>query len=310
MRVDVSRPDRRGGLLLLGAVAVLAVLAAACAPSPPMVRAGARGPAKYVSLGDSWVSGPLISAPVGTPIECGRAGTNWPSLLAEQLDVGTFVDVSCGGASTKHFFEPWTAPFTGQAPPQLDALSPDTDLVTVGIGGNDVGFPNFALRCVNLVPFRLGPPPFGTPCREVLTADGHDRMTDKIDATEPKVVAALQAVRERAPRASVYLVGYPVALPEDGVGCFPAVPLLDEDVVYLRDRFKDMNAMLARAAAQVGVHFVDTYTSSIGHDVCRPAGENWVNGVGMDPPGIPMHPNSLSHRNTAAVVAAAVRAGG
>jgi lysophospholipase L1-like esterase len=299
----VSRPK-----LVLVLIAV-GLVAAACAAPPGISRAGATGPVRYVSLGDSWVAGPLIAAPVGWPLDCGRAAVNWPSLVARELDAAQFVDVSCGGASTKHLTGPHRL-VLGENPPQLDALTEDTDLVTLGIGGNDAGFPSFALRCVNLLPFELGPPPFGRPCVEDLTAGGVDRMSERIEETRPKVEAVLAEITRRAPAAEVFLVGYPVALPDSGRGCFPQVPLLDPDVRYLRDRFVQMNAMLATAAATAGVHYVDTYTPSIDHDVCRPVGQAWVNGVGMDPAGIPMHPNIVGHAGLAEVVAAAVRTGG
>jgi len=135
-------------------------------------------------------------------------------------------------------------------------------------------------------------------------------MAERIDDARPKVLRALRQLRRLAPRAQVFLVGYPVALPDDGVACYPQLPILQPDVTYLRDRFRQMNEMLAGAAATVGVHFVDTYSSSIGHDLCQPPGEAWVNGIAMDPNGIPAHPNGLSHRNTARVVADAVRAAG
>lgn len=300
-------PTARSARVAVLLLAVAAV-AAACAPPPQISRNGATGPRRYVSLGDSWVSGPLIAEPVGNPIDCGRAAVNWPSHVARALDVAEFVDVSCGGASTKHLHEEQRAPLGGRAAPQLDALDEETTLVTVGIGGNDSGFPSYALRCVNLLPFELGPPPFGRPCAKELTAGGVDRMAEEIEDSRPDVEEALTAVVRRAPNAEVFVVGYPAALPDDGRGCFPQVPLLDVDVRYLRDRFVDMNRMLAESAAKVGVHFVDTYTASIGHDICRPAGSAWVNGAGMHPAGIPMHPNVVGHAGTGQVVASAIRA--
>lgn len=304
------RPGRRRRRTVAVLVALVgALLAAACTPAPS-VRAGAKGPARYVSLGDSWVAGPLITSPVGSPIDCGRSSENWPSLLAVELDVRQFVDVSCGGAKTDHLWEPQSTPLGGVAAPQLDAVTRDTTLITIGIGGNDVGFASTAIKCVNLITIPLGPPPFGRPCVERLTRGGVDRMAREIAETRPKVEKAIRHLRRRAPQAQIFLVGYPVALPHDGVACFPHLPILQPDVTYLRDKFLEMNAMLAKAAERTGVHFVDTYTPSIGHDACKAAGDAWVNSVGMDPNGIPAHPNGIGHRGIAAVVADAIRSVG
>src|SRR5918992_6012306 len=56
--------------------------------------------ARYVALGDSFTSGPLIPVQYGTPLGCLRSTNNYPALLARRLNPGTFVDVSCGGADT------------------------------------------------------------------------------------------------------------------------------------------------------------------------------------------------------------------
>jgi hypothetical protein len=301
-------PSVRRCAVLCGAL--LAVLTACLPPPPPAAQATATGP-RYVSLGDSWVSGPLVPDMVGTPIDCARSSRNAASLVAAELGIERFVDASCGGAKIEHLTEPQKPALRGLlgvAPPQLDALTRDTTLVTIGIAGNDVKFPGTAIECANLVPVPLGPPPFGRPCREELTAGGRDVLAERIDEQRPRVRRALREVRRRAPRAQVLVIGYPTALPQEGPGCWPRVPLLEPDVEYLRERFEDMNEMLRAAARASGATFVDTYTSSVGHDVCQPPGTAWVNGLTFDPPAAPMHPNELSFRHTAALIVDAVRA--
>src|SRR5690606_41325539 len=91
----------------------------------------------YVSLVHSYPSGPLIPVPHLTPpLGCVRSMLTYPALLAVKARAGSFVDVSCGGAETSHMTAPQHTPL-GTNAPQLDALRPDTDLVTLGIGGND-----------------------------------------------------------------------------------------------------------------------------------------------------------------------------
>ncbi len=304
---------RRGGaagVVALGVV--MTVVASSCAvlgplaagPSRPVRADGVR----YVALGDSYTSGPLLPEMSGDPIDCGRSSVNYPSLVARALEVDTFVDASCGSAKTTHMTEVQDAALGSEAPPQFDALTPDTDVVTVGIGGNDVGFSGSVLGCVNLLPIPVGDAPWGRPCINKRIVDGVDEMSVKIAQTRPKIDAVLRGIRERAPDAAVFLVGYPVTLPTTGDGCWPTVPLLGVDVHYLREKYLEMNRMLADAArAADGVTYVDVYASSIGHDVCQGYGVAWINTINIDPAGLPLHPNYLSHRNTAADVTAAIR---
>ncbi len=297
-------------MLAVALVSLVAVVGAvACAPSVSGPREGATGPFRYVSLGDSYVSGPLLPEPYGEPIDCGRSRTNWPAQVARAIDAREFVDVSCGSAKSIDMTEVQRAPLGSKTPPQFDALTADTDLVTIGIGGNDVGFDGIAKGCINLLPFPLGDAPWGRPCIGKHVFGDWDKTSWKIEQTRPKVAAVLAGIRERAPAARVVLVGYPVAFPDSGVGCWPQVPILDVDVRYLRDKYREMNRMLADVAVEQGAEFVDAYTPSIGHDICQPYPNAWVNTINIDPPGLPLHPNIYSHNSTAGAVVEVLRGG-
>lgn len=309
MDPERSAASGRRVATLVGLVASLAVVGAvACTPSVSGPRADATGPFRYVSLGDSYVSGPLLPEPYGDPIDCGRSRTNWPAQVARAIDAREFVDASCGSAKSIHMTEVQDAPLGSKTPPQFDALNAETDLVTVGIGGNDVGFDGIAKGCINLLPFPLGDAPWGRPCIQKHVFGSWDKTSWKIEQARPKVEGVLQGIQERAPSARVILVGYPVAFPDSGVGCWPQVPILDVDVRYLRDKYREMNRMLADVATAQGVEFVDAYTPSIGHDICQPYPNAWVNTINIDPPGLPLHPNIYSHNRTAQAVVEAIRA--
>jgi lysophospholipase L1-like esterase len=120
------------------------------------------------------------------------------------------------------------------------------------------------------------------------------------------VAAVLAAIRERAPGARILLVGYPVILPAAGPGCWPVMPIAVGDVAWLRNVEGRLNAMLADLAAAAGVTFVDTYASSVGHDVCRLPGRKWVEGFVPTAPASAIHPNALGMANTADQVLAAL----
>jgi lysophospholipase L1-like esterase len=277
--------------LSFGAVAVLA-------PALPSSAVTPGGP--YVALGDSYASGPAIPAQVD-PI-CLRSNQNYASLVAAALGVTSFRDVSCSGASTNDMAQSQHPNLLASVAPQLDALSPGTRLVTVSIGGNDIGFADVALTCG-----LLGILPFGAPCTEHYTQGGTDALAAAIAATAPKVGAVLQAIHARSPQATVLVVGYldilPLALP----GCWPLLPIAPGDLPYLQGVEAGLNRMLAAQASLNGARFVDTFTPSIGHDACEPIGAKWVEGFLPTSLAYPVHPNALGMLADAAAVLTALQ---
>ncbi|MEU6815433.1 SGNH/GDSL hydrolase family protein [Streptomyces sp. NPDC046860] len=265
--------------------AVLGALLGGCALVAGSVVPAAAQPAghgtDYVALGDSYTSGPSI--PDQVDANCARSNRNYPSLVAAGRRTGTFEDVSCSGATTA---EMWRA--QGTNAPQLDALDRGTDLVTVQIGGNDVGFGSIIATCA-----RLGATdPGGNPCERSYRAAGYDELTAAVARTAPKVDRVLRAVRARAPHARVLLVGYPDLLPDDGTGCFPDVPFARGDFPYLRDTGKRLNLMLRLVAAFDRAEYVDTYRPTVGHDMCKAPADRWIEPLRPASPAAPAHPNA------------------
>jgi hypothetical protein len=259
---------------------------------------------KYVALGDSYTSGPLVLPHDTTwvPQGCGQSMFNYPHLAAPAISATSFTDVSCGSATIDDLYQPQDGlPDGGVNAPQLDAVGPDTDVVTLGIGGNDGGFVGLALDCV-----RFAGPPFEQPCTPEYTAGGRDRMSEKIAEVGPELGQAIHDIEAKAPDARVFIVSYPTALPDNAVACWPYLPILQADMPYLVAKFKEMNAMLAEQAAANGATYVDIYTPSIGHDACQVPAIAWVNGMVLVPPSYPAHPNQLGLAHSATVVAAAI----
>ena len=277
---------------LLAAATIVLTSQGAAEAAPPTGR--------YVALGDSYTSGPLI--PTQVDLNCVRSNRNYPALTAAAIGSSTFVDVSCGGATTGDILNPGTGTLGAAVPAQLDAVTAATALVTVGIGGNDIGFSDIITTCAE----DSVDSPFGTPCKNRYTAGGTDQLQARIAATAPKVAAVLQAVRAKAPNARVAVVGYPAILPDSGYGCWPVVPIAYGDVPYLRGVEKSLNAMLASTASANGARFVDTYTPSIGHDACKSSGTRWVEGLVPANSAAPFHPNAAGERGMATAVTAGV----
>lgn len=116
----------------------------------------------------------------------------------------------------------------------------------------------------------------------------------------------LAAIAARAPRARVVVVGYPDMFPQSG-GCWPAVPITNGDVAYLRGIEVKANAMLAAAAKAAGATFVNTYTPTIGHDFCQPESVRDVEGLLPGSLALPFHPNARGQQAMATAVLAAIK---
>jgi lysophospholipase L1-like esterase len=254
---------------------------------------------RYVALGDSYASGPLIPDQSLNPVGCVRSNHNYASDLTRSLGIPTLVDVTCGGATTVDMTAAQSVPL-GSNPPQFDALTQDTDLVTVTIGGNDLGFTSVLETCAELSLTN----PFGHPCRDHYTAGGTDQLAAEVAATAPKVAAVLTGIRQRAPKATVVVVGYLRILPPS-VGCWPVVPISVGDVPYLDNVEHELNAMLGTQASAAGDVFVNPGITT-GHDVCRSEATKWVEGIVPTAPAFPVHPNAAGMTEVAGLLRAAL----
>jgi lysophospholipase L1-like esterase len=272
------------------AACLFAVAAVVGGLLPAATAQAAAAPLRYVALGDSYsaASGVLPPDPVA-PLACLRSTRNYPHVIAAATGA-RLTDVTCGAAETSHF---GAAQYPGVAP-QLDALGPDTELVTMTIGGNDSGvFINSILECGVAGASTLGR---GSPCRDRYGSSFEDTVRT---TTYPALVDALQAVRDRAPHARVAILGYPWILPATG-GCFDRMPVAEGDVPYLRSLQATLNDAVRRAAEQTGAVYVDLDRVSEGHDACRPIDVRWVEPVLQGTNAVIVHPNALGEARMAA----------
>jgi hypothetical protein len=300
----------RPGKPLIAALALAVPFVAVPLAAAPNATAAPAGGSydEYVALGDSWSADVVIADANGTPdttyapVGCGQSHTNYPKLLAAELAITNFRDATCGGAETDDFYAPQSVEPGGTNPAQFDRLTPTTNLVTVGIGGNDAGIAGAAMDCFGLFPDDQTVPPGAAPeqvptggCKDKYAPEGgEDQLAQQILEAEPKVVAALQAIHRLSPDARVLIIDYFAAVPEHA--CYPAVPISEEDMAYLHATMLRLNAMVQRAAAAGGAEFVDSYTPTIGHDICQAPNVRYaeVYGPSVNGPavGVPAHPNS------------------
>jgi lysophospholipase L1-like esterase len=280
-----------GSTMIIGAAAALAGLGVSPAAAKP-----APSPQVYVALGDSFSAGPFI-LPQTDLLTCARSARNYPGLLAGDLAYAAVRDVTCSSATTAHFStsQAPNVPGAPPAPPQYDALSADTTLVTVGIGGNDIGLVGLAEGCINLLPA-----PLGVSCKQ---ANG-TAYEQKIDAFAPTYGTVIDQIRSRAPQAKIVMVGYPSALPAGG--CYPLVPVWAQDADYIQSLIDRLNARMKEQARLHRATYVDTRTSSIGHDACQLPGVKWIEGLVPTSDASPLHPNALGMQNDERQVLAAL----
>ncbi len=280
---------------------LLAATAAVAASLVIAVPADAAAPTgRYVALGDSYTSGPLIPSQVD--LNCTRSNHNYPSLVTASIHSSSFTDVSCGGATTSDILSAGTGELGQAVPAQISAVTAATALVSVGIGGNDIGFSGIIETCAE----DSLSSPLGSPCEKEYTAGGTDQLLARVNAAAPRVAAVLRAIHAAAPDARVLVVGYTAILPDSGLGCWPVVPIAYGDVPYLRGIEKSLNSMLASTAAGNGATYVDVYTPSIGHDSCKGSGTRWTEGLIPGTAAAPFHPNAAGEQGMANAVLAAL----
>jgi lysophospholipase L1-like esterase len=278
------------------ASAVLAAdSATASAPNLPALS----GP--IVALGDSYTAGALLPTDLrARPLGCLRSIRAYPVRVAAALGA-SLTDVACSSAGVADMTSAQRTDL-GTNPPQLDALAPDDSVVMLTLSGDDIGFENVLNECMEL----SFTDPWGSPCRAHYTSGGTDRLAALVKSEGPRMTAVLSAIAARAPQARIVVVGYPDMFPLSG-GCWPAVPITDGDIGYLRGIELQLNAMLAADAKAAGATFVNTYTPTIGHDFCQPETIRDVEGLLPGSLALPFHPNARGQAAIAAAVLAALR---
>lgn len=261
-----------------------AMLALALCPAAAQDKPGPLAGGRYVSMGSSFAAGSGFGAiKPDTPARCGRAVDNYATLLAEKLRM-LLVDVSCGGATTANVLGPWN-----ELPPQLDAVTPDTALVTITVGGNDIGYVGYLIAesCKVRGPILLGAA--GTTCPEV-PVPGDEAYF----ALENNLKAIGDEVHRRAPRARLVFVQYLAMVPS--FACDEA-PLSPEAARNARAIATRLAQVTARAASQSRAMLVDL-TQPVRKRLPCGGPTAWVAGwpAGYKPGDtFPWHPTRVGH---------------
>ena len=279
-------------LLALTACSASPGSGSATPPSPPASSPSADPSQvqRYVALGDSYTAAPLVPV-TDVANGCFRSSNNYPALVARALDT-TVADVSCGGATTRAF----TRAQHADVPPQLDAVKPDTQLVTVGIGGNDGGvFGTLTYQCPTL----RSRDPQGAPCEAAMRQGRQDRLLRALRQTQASVTRVLRQVKQRAPQARVLVVGYPQLV--DASHRCTKLPLATGDYAYGERVNKALTQAVKAAAEATRSEYVDVWAASQGHDIC--SSDPWINGAVNDQQrAARYHPFAVEQQAVAALV--------
>jgi lysophospholipase L1-like esterase len=244
---------------------------------------------RYVALGSSMAAGPGIRPAVdGAPRAAGRSVRNYPHLLADALHLD-LVDVTFSGATTAHLL---TERQHGEAP-QVEVLDGSETLVTITIGGNDVGYVPLLMaamlpRVTRLVP-AIG---------ALLDRSQRQQALNEVEAALRAVGAT---VRDRAPRARVLFVDYLTLMPPAGA----RAGRLPEHVVDLaRHVAQELERHTAAAAGATGCEIVRAGQASRGHHPW--SAQPWTVGPGLPLPWRPwpFHPNAAGMAAVAELVTA------
>lgn len=270
---------------LTAALGALVFALSGCA-HVPQVPSGAR----YVALGSSYAAGTGIGGiKPDTPQRCARSPLNYATLLASRLDL-MLDDQTCGGATTANILGPW-----GELPAQIDAVNAQTRLVTVTIGGNDVGYVMnlFAASCRAEDGFTLEGVKRPCPSLRPPTASDYARL-------ETGLRQIAQEVARRAPQARLIFVQYVSLVPSTPCA---ALSLSPEGAVVTREIGQKLAEVTARAAKAEGAEVLSVNVLSYGHTPCD--AQPWS--VGPQPLGAaantPWHPNAAGHAAIAASLA-------
>ncbi|RNL83450.1 SGNH/GDSL hydrolase family protein [Halostreptopolyspora alba] len=228
----------------------------------------------YVALGDSYSSGDGAGdyAPGTDENGCWRSANAYPELIADDTDfAGELGFFACSGQRGHAMLDSLDS-----ADSQIGRITEHTSLVTIGIGGNDLGFTSVLRTCMMRVPLLDSGNCVGQ-------ESDIDKRMDKFDDTVDEV---LTEIRDRAPDARVLVLGYPRLFPAEPESMY--YTLTANDQRWLNEVGQRLNQQLEDAVTEVdedivdgdntgSVEFVDTFNALDGHEVS--ADEAWVNGV-------------------------------
>ncbi len=246
MRISAPRPVRsRPGWLALIAASTLALpLVLATAASASSVN--------YVALGDSYSSGVGAGSYLSSSGSCDRSTNAYSQLWANANAPASYVSVACSGATTATVISS-----------QLSALSGSTTLVSITVGGNDIGFSSVMETCVL----------DGSDCVSAV----HNAESEAENQLPGELNAVLAGIRADAPHARVVVLDYPELYDlSRSAGC---IGLSTSNRTALNQGAQILDSEIQAAAGRYGDVFADVQNQFAGHEICDSS--SWLHSVNI-----------------------------
>jgi lysophospholipase L1-like esterase len=214
---------------------------------------------QYVALGDSFSSG------VGTgsytlSSSCHRGVYAYPWLVAQQRANTSLTFVACSGATTSDLMAS-----------QIQSVNADTDIVTMTIGGNDIGFADLIVQCTL------------SDCSAAL-----DSTRSTLPAfLPPRLDTVYTALEARAPAATVVVLGYPRIF--SSAGCWGTLGISSTERAKANQLADALDQVIGAEARSYGFTYKSAVVPFTGHAVC--SWSPWINGLNLFSPIESYHPN-------------------
>ncbi|MFG2722882.1 SGNH/GDSL hydrolase family protein [Streptomyces sp. NPDC048416] len=203
----------------------------------------------YAALGDSYSSG-LGAGDYRAGESCGRSSHSYPELWAAAHPARRFAFTACSGATTQDVMKN-----------QLGPLDKGTRLVSITAGANDAGFADVMSACV------LGS---DSTCQSKVAA-ARDYVVNELP---PALDATYGAIREKAPKALVVVLGYPRLFTPHGT-CARGMSQAKQNT--LNDAVDVINRVMSERATNHGFTFGDVTKRFTGHGIC--SASSWIHSV-------------------------------
>ena len=245
--------------------ALVAVAASAVGVAVPAFAAETAA-GKYVALGDSYASG-LGAGDYGDSGSCKRSANAYAQQWANTHAPSAFEFAACSGAVTADVLSS-----------QVGAITPDTELITISIGGNDAGFADVMTDC------NLG--------SDSACVNRNQEAQNFARTTLPgRLNDVYTQLRNRAPSAHVVVLGYPHIYELDG-SCW--VGLSETKRAAINQSSAVLASIISGRAAAFGFGYIDARNTFRGHEICA-SGARWINSVTW-PVDESYHPNAAGQR--------------
>jgi lysophospholipase L1-like esterase len=227
----------------------------------------------YTAMGDSYSSGegnPPYDP--GTGGGCDRS----PAAYGRQFAAATsgigqtgIQHIACSGATIANLT---TTALNGEQP-QISQIYTGSKLVTLTIGGNDlgtdssgnnVGFGSILTYCLTNQ----------NACESHYNSnDGNNLYTIMDNSLKPRLVAAYQAIKARVPSAKIVAVTYPQIF-QPGASCLGVANLPVPAVQFLISVGLYLDNTIIAAAKAAGINVLDERYAFLGHQIC--SSSPWV----------------------------------